>query len=552
MTRPVTRPHRTRLATLVLALAMVTALAACGDDGGSGDGGGDGAGSGAGGDGEAAAGGDECTEERVGGDITVGTFGTLAGFDPVMAPASGTGGGLELAAVFDTLMRWDPETSEYEPWVAESLEPDGEFTEWTLRLRDGVRFGDGTPLDAEAVRFNIERHQDPANRSRALALIQRISEVEVVDDLTVVFRLTEPWTQFVYLLANEPGMVVNPATLQELGDGFPTMPTGGGVGPYEVARFAPDEEIVLEAKDDYWDGPVCIQQIRFVRIAGAEATYDAFQQGEVDVALMREPRVSARVRDDDVAHASTPDSAGAVILINNGVGGTSPPTADVRVRQAVVHAIDVDLFNERINEGHGLPTSALIDESSRYDQGLEGPAHDPDRASELVEEVTAEGEWDGSIRLQCGDTPAGVETGVLFEGMLEAVGFDVTVDSVDSATSLDRVIVEQNYDLACWGLGIREANPWVTLFNNLSSESLSNYAGYENPEMDRALDDMRAATSHEQELEALATIQELWNETAPSAVFESIENLTIWQDDVHNLEFTQNWMTYFDDAYIES
>jgi peptide/nickel transport system substrate-binding protein len=542
------RTHRTRLATLAVVVAVTTFAAACGG-GGDDDGGGE---SGNGGDDDAAASGaDECTEDRAGGEITVGTFGTLAGFDPVMAPASGTGGGLELAAVFDTLVRWDPETSEHEPWVAESLEPNDDFTEWTLGLRDGVRFGDGSPLDAEAVRFNVERHQDPANTSRALALTGRISEVEVVDDLTVVFRLSEPWTQFPYLLANEPGMIVNPAQVEALGEGFPTMPTGGGAGPYEVARFAPGEEIVLEAKDDYWDGPVCIQQIRFVQIAGGQATYDAFGQGEVDVALLREPRVAAQVRDDGVEHTSTPDSAGAVILINNGVPGTDPPTADVRVRQAVAHAIDVDLFNERINDGNGLPTSALIDESSRYFQDLEGPAYDPDRASELVEEVVAEGAWDGGIRLQCGDTPAGTESGVLFEAMLEAVGFDVTVESVDSATSLQRVIVEHNYDLACWGLGIREANPWVTLFNNLSSESPANYVGYENADMDRALEDMREATSLDQELEALETIQELWNETAPSAVFESSENLTIWQDDVHNLEFTQNWMTYFDDAYIE-
>jgi peptide/nickel transport system substrate-binding protein len=491
----------------------------------------------------------ECTEDRVGGSISLGMFGDLAAFDPVSAAAAGTSGGVELAAVFDTLMRWNPETGEHDPRVAESLEPNDDFTEWTLTLRDGVTFGDGSPLTTEAVRFNVERHQDPANSSRALALSNTISEMEIRDDLTMVFTLDEPWTQFPYLLANEPGMIVNPAAIQDLGEDFGLMPTDGGVGPYEVARFSPGEEIVLEAKDDYWNGVVCIEQLRFTRIAGGEATYDAFRQGEIDMAFVREPAVIAQAREDGVAHFSEADSAGSVVLINNGVGDTHPPTEDVRLRQAIVHAIDADLFNERIHDGTGLPTSAVINEDSRYYQGLEGPETDVDRARELVEEVKAEGEWDGSIDLLCGNTPSGVESGVLIEAMLEDVGFDVTVEGVDAPQQ--RVIFERNYELACWGLGIREANAWVTLFNNLHSESLSNWIGYSDPQMDQALDDMKEAATPDDELAALERIQEAWNDTAPLATYEAVEQVALWRDEIKNLVFTQNWMVYFDAAYIE-
>jgi peptide/nickel transport system substrate-binding protein len=470
----------------------------------------------------------------------------------VATPASGTGGGVEMSAVYDTLMRWNPDTQKHEPRMAESLEPDATFTNWTLKLRPGVKFGDGTPLNAEAVKWNVARHQDPKNNSRALALSQSITGMDVVDERTIVFHLNEPWTGFAYLLANEPGMIINPAKAQALGAEFAKMPTDGGAGPYTVSRFAPGEELILQAKADYWDGPVCIQQVRFIRVPGGQPTYDAFKKGEVDIALIREAKVNAQVVADKVEHTSTPDSAGAVILINNGTRGTTPVTADVRLRQAVVHAIDPELFNQRINGGTGLPTSAVIDKSSRYFQGLTGPAYDLEEAKRLVAEVKAEGAWDGTISLLCGTTPVGVETGVLFEGMLEAAGFDVTVESVDQPTSLKRVIVDANYQLACWGLGIREANAWVTLYNNLSSKSLSNYAGYKDPRMDAALDAMRKAPTPEAEKAALKTIQEVWNETAPLGIYESSENLTLWNEKVKNLEFTQNWMMYLDDAYVES
>jgi peptide/nickel transport system substrate-binding protein len=492
-----------------------------------------------------------CTADRAGGAITVGTFGALTSFDPVASPASGTGGGVEMAAIYDTLMRWNPDTGKHEPRVAQSLEPNADFTQWTLKLRPGVKFGDGAPLTAEAVRWNVARHQDPKNNSRALALTQTITGMDVVDDLTLVFHLGELWAQFPYLLANEPGMVINPAKAQALGADFAKMPTGGGVGPYEVTRFAPGEEIVLQAKTDYWDGPVCIGQVRFIRVPGGQATYDAFKKGEVDVALIREPKVNAQVRADGVAYTSTPDSAGAVLLINNGARGTTPPTTDPRLRQAIVHALDVNLYNQRINDGTGKPTSAVISDTSRYYQGLAGPAYDAETAKRLVAEVKAEGKWDGKVSLMCGNTPQGVDTGVLFKGLLEAAGFEVNVESVDQPTSLKRVIVESNYQLACWGFGIREANAWVTLYNNLSSKSLSNYAGYSNPAMDQALDAMKKATSLDGEKAALRTIQDVWNETAPSAVYETSENFTIWKDKVKNIEFTQNWMLYLDDAYVE-
>jgi peptide/nickel transport system substrate-binding protein len=142
---------------------------------------------------------------------------------------------------------------------------------------------------------------------------------------------------------------------------------------------------------------------------------------------------------------------------------------------------------------------------------------------------------------------------VLVEGMLEAVGFTVDVEAV-SATSgevIQRVIVDANYEIAAWGLGVRDASPWVTLYNNLASGIPSNYAGYSDPAMDAALADLKAATTPEEAAGPLAEIQEIWTETAPLAIYESSANVMYWRDGVEGIEFSQNIMMHFGNAYLD-
>src|SRR5690606_28991690 len=106
-----------------------------------------------------------CTADRVGGTLNIGPWVETGSLDPVSI-VGGTSGGQETAALFDTLMRFDPNTGDNEPWVAESLTPDAQNVVWTLKLRPDVKFGNGDPLTADAVKASIERHKDPANRSR--------------------------------------------------------------------------------------------------------------------------------------------------------------------------------------------------------------------------------------------------------------------------------------------------------------------------------------------------------------------------------------------------
>jgi peptide/nickel transport system substrate-binding protein len=537
----------------VLAAAVLLATA-CGDDGGASSSGGESGPAATGAsdvgdvDGSGASG---CAEENQGGTMRFGQYTEPIGLDPLVQTARGTFGGTELTAVYDTLMRYDPETAEYEPRVAESLEPNEDFTDWTLTLRDGVTFADGTELTTEIVKFSIERHTAEDSRSTYRGLLtDNLESIEIVDERTMVFHLGERWGGFPSLLGAPPGMPVNPAVLEEGGaEALESPPENAGVGPFTVSRYAPGEEIVMTRRDDYWGGPVCLDELRFVRVPGADATYDAFRNGELDVAFLREPTVIADARADDVNEHSSIVNGGGQLMINNGAQGRSPATTDVRIRQALAHALDPEVINDRVYGGTGLPTSAIVYEESRLYQDLEGPEYDPERARELVEEVKDEGEWDGSVDITLSNAPESVELGIVVEALLEDVGIEANVDSSRSVDEMiSQVITEANYEVAGWSLSVSDATPWIDLTERIDDNP---YMGYDDPDMSAALAALREATTPEAEMEAMATIQEVWNETVPSLIYAAVEDVVIWSDEVRGLVPTHYSVMYFDDAYLE-
>jgi peptide/nickel transport system substrate-binding protein len=492
---------------------------------------------------------DTCTADRKGGSVTMGTASPTQGLDPTIALGSGTAGGTEIAAIYDTLLTYDPATGEYKPHVAESLTPNADYTQWTLKLRPNIHFGNGDPLTTDAVRFSLERMKTAAVASAGTAA--EIVQMDIVDDLTMVFHLAGPWGGFPYVLAEDAGNIVNPKVVDQLGpQAFNLAPKGAGVGPYEVDHFAPGEELVLKAKDDYWGGPVCIDTLRFVYVPGAQATYDAFNKDELQLAFLREPPVVAQALDAGVKGYSNVAGAGSVLLLNNGSKGTTPATRDVRVRQAVAHALDLDTLNDRVEDGTGLPSSALIPEQSLLYDGKKGPAYDPDQARSLVDQAKADG-WDGKLHFLCGNTAEATDLSIGVKAMLEAVGMQVAVENLPAAELNQRAIFGADYDVACGGMSIFTESP-IARLNQFQSVSPRNGVGYANPAMDAALEDLKRAAAIDQSKAALDEVQDVWNDTVPTMSLFSVQEYLAYKDEVHGLVFSRDTTVMFYDAYLQA
>jgi len=531
---------------LALPIALALAAAACGGDDGD-----EASGTTAEPTDEAAAeSSDEaCTEDRAGGDIAMGVPSPITGLDPIIVPGSGYSGAIQLTALFDTLLMYEPESGEFQPHVAESFSHNDDLTEWTITLRDDVTFGNGDPLTTEAVRYSFERMKQASVSSAGQA--NQVREMELVDDQTMIFHLNEPTGDFAYTLAEDVSSIVNPTVVEALGDeAFNLDTTGAGIGPYELESFVPGEELVLTAKDDYWGGPVCIESIRLTFVPGSEATYEAFQSGELNVAFLLDSQPRAQAQADGVEGYSNVSGATNVLLMNAGIGGSTAPTTDVRVRQAIAYALDLEAINDRAEGGEGMPTSLLAHESMAIAPDVEELPFDPDRAREMLDEVKAETGWDGRIRLLGGDTPVVQEMTIVIEALLEAVGLQVEPENVATEVVNERIIFQPNYDLALFSMSLFEESPMARL-NQWFTDSPRSRTGFGDPAMDEALTALQRAVTREQKQEAMTEVQEVWNETVPSAVLFAREDFIAYDDSVQGLRFSRDSTPVFHTAYIE-
>ena len=212
-----------------------------------------------------------------GGRLTVALSSEPNTLDPTAT--TNTAAATILGAVTETLMVRDPVTDEVEPGVAQSLTESADRLSWTLTLRPGVKFQDGTPLDADAVKFNLERHKTSFITA---SFVQPITAIDVVDPMTVVFRLTAPWVALPSVLATNPGIMLSPTAVQAAGSDLSDHLVG--TGPYVLTKWDHDVQINLDPNPTYWDtahqpllGAIVVRAI-----GDGDSRRSSFEAGDVD------------------------------------------------------------------------------------------------------------------------------------------------------------------------------------------------------------------------------------------------------------------------------
>ncbi len=490
--------------------------------------------------------GERCTETVAGTELTYGVYAPAAAIDPTLASGALVGGS-ELLAVYDALMIYDYENDAWEPHLAESLEPNDDFTEWTLTLQEGIEYSDGTPLDAQLVADNLDRFFGDGVRNTSAGFMTPITEKTVVDEQTLQLTLDRPWAEFPFVFADEPGMIVNLNAIGDDVDAFAQQPPdAAGLGPYVVERNVPGEELVMVARDDYWGGePVCIERLRFVFTPGT--TYDAFRAGDLQAAFLRDPSDIDAVRQEGDSNFFVLQDSGETLMINH---AEDRPGADERVREAIMLAIDPEVINDRAFEGLLDVRKALVSESSRFNSdAIEEYPTDPTRAQELLDEAKAEG-YDGNIELLCTTSPAQrPDTALAVASQLEAIGFTVEQTTIDQGDQIAQV-VGGDFDVACWGFNAGPDTGVTTWNRTLASDSTTNRMSYGNPDMDAALLDLFAAGDSDELTTAMAEVNELFNRDAGTLAYGHIEEGLVWADDVEGIVPTGATMFMFHDAYF--
>jgi len=267
------------------------------------------------------------------------------------------------------------------PVLAESWEFSPCGTMLTFYLRQGVRFHDGTPFNAEAVRFNLERFLQPGVPFRFM--IDKVKAIEVVDDYTAKLRLTEPFAPIVAHLAHEFLGMFSPTAVKALKPGeFVTEPVGAG--PFRFVEWIVGERIVLAAVEDHWGGRPYVDEIVFRTIPEAAVRVKMLEVGDVQVASIPAHEKARLEADPEITVLSEPATGRQrTVWINSML----PPFDDVRVRHALNYATDKEAIIQHLLHGMGTPGTAPLTPII-WGHHTVGPwPFNPDKARELLAEA---------------------------------------------------------------------------------------------------------------------------------------------------------------------
>ena len=533
--------HSRLVRALAALFAVATVAAACGDSGTSGSGQSTTTGP------STTAGSTTTAAPTKGGVITVGQFSREPGLDPAKLAGGGTVGGSELAAMYDTLLRYDPEKGVYEPQLAESFKPNADYSEWTLKLRPNLKFPDGTALDSAAVEFVMDRQSKEGNAAPRGQYTNAVDSRTVVDPLTITFKLKRAWVGFPYLMTGPWGMIYNPASFKKAADAnaFNTNPgPDAGVGPFRLKSYKPREVIELEKNPGFWRGAdaVNLDGLKFVFVGDAAANFSAVKTGTLQFAFVRDPENYNNGVKEKFYTIYLPSPAGNMLQMNAGpevtCAANSPvpackdqaagtkvrvktATADLNVRKAVQAGVDPKVLNERVYNNSAKPNSSPYANLPLYDPKVPGPAYDLNAAKKFLADAKATG-YDGRIRLMAGNEQQATLWAQTVKTQLEQIGFTVDLkNDTDTNGVVNQVIVLQDYDIATWAYG--QTDDTDGNYISLLTTFVGRRYGYGNAEMDAAVDLLRIADTDAKRTEAYKKISELWIRDAPSHVITTVD-----------------------------
>jgi peptide/nickel transport system substrate-binding protein len=517
--------------------ALVMLAAACGDDKGGGQATGSTGGPG---------GGTTTTTSLVpqkGGTITVGQFSREPGLDPAKLAGGGTVGGMEHMAIYDVIMRYNNVTGKYEPRTAESLTSNADFSVWTLKLKPNIKFTDGTAYDANAVKYVHDREIKEGNAAPKGQLTQTIATIDVVDPLTVKYTLKQPWVGFPYILSGVNGLIYSPAAQQKAGANFNTAPGDAGAGPFKVKAYKPQESVELEKNASYWGGEPYLDGLKFILAGGADQTYEGIKAGTLQAAFIRDNYIYADAKKNGYGTIEMPAVAGNILNMNSAKG----PTANVKVRQAVAHAVDPKAIVDRVYKGAGQPDSAPF-ANFPWDPKVQGRKADVNEAKRLFTEARAEG-FDGKLRVLSANTPEGIAWGQAVQAGLQGAGVEVSLDtSKDTTGVVAQVLVQQDYDIATWAYGLLDESDgnYLQLIGTFGGKRY----GYGPPDMVAAVDQLRTADTDAKKVAAYKAISDIWVRDEPAHVTTAIMQVLVTSPKLHDAQRTAASSILFDKAWL--
>ncbi len=403
---------------------------------------------------------------------------------------------------------------------------------YTFVLRENAKFHDGKPVTAQDVKWSIERAADPDTLSHTAetylgdivgakdkleGLADEVSGVRVVDDRTIEFTIDAPKSYFLAKLTYPTAYVVD---REQVNDDGSWLDQPNGTGPFTLATYEIGELIVLERNENYHLGPPHIESIQMILSGGsAMIMYENDEIHLTGVGLDDLPRL---LDPSDPLHPQLHRSPQDFDVFYIGLNSEQPPFDDVKVRQALNYAIDLQSIAENVLDGRVSPATGVIPPGfPSYTENLRSYHFNPDLARELMQEskyadALASDDFPRITLTISGSFGAAIPTylEVILEQWRQELGIEVEIQQTEWATFLQDVN-DKKYQMFSLGWIADYPDPQNFLDVLLHSESQSNHTNYANPEVDRLLEEARTERDRSRRFELYNQIEQMILDDAP-------------------------------------
>ena len=422
--------------------------------------------------------------------------------------------------LFDTLVERDQNLKVVPALAAELPKLVGPTT-WEVKLRQGVKFHNGEEFNAESVKFSLERVKTGL---RASSNFRPIEKVDIVDPYTVRVQTSKPWPIFPTIMTSRQASMYPPKAYAGKDSAFISK-NPIGTGPYKLVRWSKDEEIVLEANDQYWRGAPKIKTVVFRPIPDDAVRVAALQNGEVDVAVNIPPHLATIIANHPKIFLSTAPSIRTLQLMfvtheydaqHKLVGPYKGVTADRRVRQAIAYALDVDEIIKGVLDGKAMRTATLLTPLHfGYDPAIKPIKQDLGKVKQLLTEAGFPGGMELTLNSPQGRYVRDKEVAEAVTGQLTKAGIKTQLKTYEFVNYLNTLVYVHKPGpvwLIGWGTATVDAE---TVYGPLF-RSGSNLGNYHNADFDGMVDQAQTQMDEKQRLATYHRINKLWIDDMPA------------------------------------
>ena len=418
--------------------------------------------------------------------LTVAIANNLTGLDPTNI--NDTLSQTSLRLIYQGLFGFDKDMKLI-PLLAESYASNADATEFTIKLRQGVKFHDGTDFNAEAVKVNIDRLANPDNQLSRRSLVSMVKEVQVVDDHTVKLVLAQPFGAMIASLAHPGAMMISPAALEKYGRDIGRNPVG--TGPFKFKNWSADTFEVVK-NDDYWkDGLPKVEAVTIRSVPESGARFAMLQTGEAQFVPGFPPELMAVAAKNPNVHVDATDS---IVEYYVSLNNTKKPFDNIGVRQALNYAVDKNAYCKIVFNGLCKPADSIIPPLLSFHVPAGSYDFNLDKAKELMKEAGLESGFETEV--WANSNTESLRAAQFIQQQLAQIGVKVNVVPLEAGVAAERIwSVESPADATVqmyyggWSASTGDADWGIRplLYGESFPPEMFNVAYYQDPKVDAAI-----------------------------------------------------------------